>query len=198
MLLLSCLLGRQVPPIVRYSSVVQIKNFYSKHRLTVTTDSDGQNYEIPRIFASRPPFDDGWMWTIEPTDSAILRAREPVRCGDNISMANPIAKLYVGTRLTANGVEVIPSTHRRGDSDQWTVICRNPPHWTRDEQIQLQNAKHGCFLATSLGGRANETVNRFNVTCGGLNADAVWKAVEGVYFGEVKRAEPDEPSDSEL
>jgi hypothetical protein len=195
MLTLCCLLARHVPPIVRYSSVVQIKNFYSKHRLTVTTDADGQSYEIPWIFASRPPFDDGWMWTIEPTDSTILRARDPVTCGDNISMSNPVAKLYVGTRLTTNGVEVIPSAHPRGDSDQWTVVCRNPPQWTRDEEIQLQNVKHGRFLATSLGARAKETVNRFNVT---LNADAVWKAVEGVYFGEVRPAEPEDPIDADL
>jgi hypothetical protein len=198
MLILACLLARHVPPIVRYSSVVHIKNFYSKHRLTVTTDADGQGCDVPWIFASRPPFDDGWMWTIEPMDSAILLAREPVRCGDNISMSNPIAKLYVGTRLATTGIEVIPSAHHRGDSDRWTVICHNPPQWIRDEQIQLQNVKHGCFLATSLGGRAKESVNRFNVTCGGLTADAVWRAAEGVYFGEVTPAEPEEPTDREL
>jgi hypothetical protein len=105
-------------------------------------------------------------------------------------MSKPIAKLCVRTRLATNGVEVIPSAHLQ----RVRPVEHRLPQWTRDDQIHLQNATHGCFLVTSLGGRVKEIVNRFNVSCG----DAVWKAFEGVYFGEITPAEPEEPSDRKL
>lgn len=57
-------------------------------------------------------------------------------------------------------------------------------------QVQLRNAKHGCFLGTALRARERETVNRFNVSCAALHAGAVWAAAEGVYVdGDGEEAE---------
>ena len=198
MLLLS-LVCAAVVPIVRYSSVIQIKNVYSKNRLTVTADQTGATYEQPWIYASRPPFDDGWLWTIEPASGDIALAREPVKCGDNVTLSNPNVNSYVATRVTFNGVEVVPAPTATGDADQWQVICRNADVWVRDAQIMLKNRKHGCFLSTNLDVRQREGVNKFNVTCGSLSQDAVWRAVEGVYFGEGKpQAVQDESFGSDL
>jgi hypothetical protein len=191
MLLISFLsfFGQSAIPTVRYFSTVQIENVYTKNRLTVTTDPDSQTFEPAWIYASRPPFEDGWTWTVVPSHSPMELARTPVQCGDNISLSNPVAKLFVGTRITPIGVQVVPSVHSRGESDEWTVICRNPPHWAREQQIQLRNVLHGCFLSTSLEDRPKEGSPRFGVTCGPLTADAVWRSAEGVYFGDARGTE---------
>lgn len=190
-MLLLCWLCAAVPPAVRYSSVVQIKNVYSKNRLTVTADQSGATYEQPWIYASRPPFDDGWLWTIEPAEGGIALARETVKCGDNITLMNPNVNSYLATRVTFNGVEVVPAPAASGEGDHWQVQCREADVWVRDAQIMLKNRRHGCFLSTSLDVRQRETVNKFNVTCSSLSQEAVWKAVEGVYFGEGKAQNKD-------
>jgi hypothetical protein len=79
---------------------------------------------------------------------------------------------------------VVPAPHARGDAAFWKVICRNPPNWFGDQEVQFRNVKHQCYLATGLKGREKETINKFNVTCGRLNKGAVWAAVEGIYFNE--------------
>jgi hypothetical protein len=186
---------RDVVPTVRYLSPVQIQNVYSGIRLSVTTETDAATHEMPWIYASPPPFDDGWIWTIEPVHSRIALARSPVQCGDNISLSNPVSNLFVGTRATVNGLEVLPSDRVRDESNHWTVICRHPPFWIRDEQIHLRNVRHGCFLATSLAGRPNEKIPKFNVTCGPLTSNAVWQSGEGVYFED---AIPINPIDESL
>lgn len=172
------------PPSVRYSSVIQIKNVYSKNRLTVTTETGGIQYQQPTIYSTRPPFDDGWTWVINPEEDNITLARTPVKCGSNITMMNPINKLYVSTSSTSEKVDVVPSPHPQGKESVWTVICEKGDVWIRDQEIQLLNAKYNCFLSTSLALRTKELTNRYNVTCSSLSADAIWKAAEGIYFVE--------------
>jgi hypothetical protein len=169
------------PPDVRYSSVVQLKNVYSKNRLCVTTDLSGQNAETPSIYSTRPPFDDGWLWTIESSNDTLSLTRDVVDCGSAIALSNPLTGFYLATRNTSRGIDVVPTPYTRGGADFWRVICRGT-RWARDEQIQLRNTRHGCYLTTTLEGREKETVNRFNVTCTKLSRGAVWKAAEGVYF----------------
>jgi hypothetical protein len=166
---------------VRYLSVLQLKNFYSKNRLGIVTDVTVKT-QGPAIFTSRPPFDDGWMWTIEPTSNDTTSFNSPVRCGDAIALSNPINGLYLGTRSKSNIVDVIPSPYLRGESDQWELICRNSPVWSRADQIQLKNIQSGCFLSSSIHGREKETVHKFNVTCEKLTANGVWIAAEGAYL----------------
>jgi hypothetical protein len=129
------------------------------------------------------------MWTIESAEDPLGQAREPVMCGDVITLSNPVSELYVTTRVTFHGIEVVPSSHLRGEADHWTLMCRGGPKWIRDEEIQLKNAKHGCYLSTSLAGRIKEGVNRYNVTCSEISSDSVWKAVEGVYFTDPEVAD---------
>ena len=176
-------------PSVRYSSSIQIKNAYSKNRLTVTTETSSIQYQQPTIYSTRPPFDDGWTWVIEPEEDNITLARTPVKCGSNITMINPIAKLYVSTTLNSDKVDVVPSSRVQGKESVWTVVCESGDVWVRDHQIQLLNAKYNCYLSTSLALRTKELVNRYNVTCSSLSADAVWKAAEGIYFLDPKAQE---------
>jgi hypothetical protein len=171
-------------PSVTYSSVIQLKSLYSKNRLAITIDLPDRTSGSPSVFSSRPPFDDGWLWMVESSEVNTSFTRKPVRCGDLVTLSNPIVGLYLATRATSKAVEVVPAPYTRGAADYWTVICRDPPIWVQDAQIQLKNAKHGCYLGTGIKNRARETVNKFNVTCGPLSAGAVWGAVEGVYFSE--------------
>ena len=178
-------------PSVKYSSAIQIKNVYSKNRLTVTTETSGIQYQQPTIYSTRPPFDDGWTWVIEPEEDNIRLARTPVKCGANITMMNPIAKLYVSATSNSDKIDVVPSSRQQGKESVWTVICESGDYWVRDHQIQLLNAKYDCYLSTSLELRTKELVNRFNVTCSSLSSDAVWKAAEGIYFLDPKAKKVD-------
>jgi hypothetical protein len=180
------------PLAVRYSSVVQLKSVYTKNRLGVTTDFSTPNAESATVFSSRPPFDDGWLWTVESANESAALTRDAVRCGDALVLSNPITGLFVATRAAAGAVAVVPSPYARGGADAWRVVCRQQPYWERDAQVQLRNAKHGCYLGTGLRARDRETVNRFNVTCDRLSAGAVWAAVEGIYFAEEGEVEPPE------
>ncbi|OHT10320.1 hypothetical protein TRFO_20455 [Tritrichomonas foetus] len=183
------------PPIVRYSAPIQLKNKYSKNRLCVTVENNAVTYEPPTIFSSRPPFDDGWTWIVEPDVDNIHLARSPVKCGANISLQNPISRYYVSTRIGLNGVEVVPTAHVQGDLSVWTVICDEGENWIRDRSVQLKNPANDCFLTTSLAARTKELVNRFNVTCEPLSANGVWRAVEGVYFLEDDEKKADDEFD---
>jgi hypothetical protein len=183
MLLLCLPLSFSTDLSVKYFSAIQLKSVYSKNRLAVTTDLTPSDSGPPLIFSSRPPFDDGWIWTIESSNESSI-TRDPVRCGDSITISNPISGLFVGTRTSGKGAEVIPAPDSRSPANHWRVICRDGPNWIRDGQIQLKNAKHGCYLGSTLKGREKETINKFSVTCGRLNAGAVWTAAEGIYFEE--------------
>jgi hypothetical protein len=166
---------------VKYFSAIQLKNVYSKNRLSVTTDLTASDSGPPTIFSSRPPFDDGWVWTIESSNKTSV-TRDAVRCGNSITLSNPITGLFVATRAIGKVVEVVPAPDLRSTANHWIVMCRDPPHWIHDAQIQLKNAKHGCYLSTTLKGREKETINKFSVTCSRLSAAAVWTAAEGLYF----------------
>lgn len=183
MLLLFSILGKlQNVPIVRFSSAIQIENFYSKNRLSVTTESNSVQFEPPVIYSSHPPFEDGWTWIINPDDDNISLARTPVTCGSQITLFNPVAKLYLSTHQGSNGLEVVPSNLVQGEQSVWTVICDQGKNWVRDQKIQLINTKHNCYLTTSLKYHPKELVNRFNVTCEPLSANSIWAAAEGLYF----------------
>ena len=183
LILFSIFAAIKAPPTVRYSSVVQLKNKYSKNRLCVTSETNGPQFELPSIYSTHPPFDDGWTWIVESELDDLEFARKPVKCGSNITLMNPVSSYYLSTRKHGNsGVEVVPSSHVQGKQSVWSVICDRGENWIRDQSIQLRNAEFGCYLTTSLEMRTKELVNKYNVTCAKLTADAIWKAAEGVYF----------------
>jgi hypothetical protein len=120
-----------------------------------------------------------------------------VLCGENISFSSQVTGQYVAVQSEGTEFEVYPADKGRG-AFEWTVICRSPPNWVRDEEVQFQNTKYGCLLSTSLELRYKEGINLYNVTCAGLTEAAVWRAVEGVYFNRPEPTEapaPDRPSE---
>jgi hypothetical protein len=124
MLLLFLCLTLSEPLDVHSSSVIQLKSVYSKNRLCVTTDLTGQSAESASIYSTRPTFDDGWLWTVEPSNDTLLLTRDLVDCGASIVLSNPVTSFYLATRSTSRALDVVPAPYVRGDSDFWRMICR--------------------------------------------------------------------------
>ncbi|KAH0790779.1 Stromal cell-derived factor 2 [Histomonas meleagridis] len=184
-----------IQPTVRYASVIQLKNVYSKNRLSVTTETG--SFQSPTIYSSRPPFEDGWTWSIDSVSDSVFISGQPVQCNGNITIRNPLTKLYVSTKPSSGGVEVVPSIHNDDSSTQWQVICSSGTEWVKGEKVQFYNIAHKCFLSTSLEGR-QELLNKFNVTCSSLSADTIWKASQGVYIMPNEEKPKEDYYDSEL
>ena len=191
--MLSIFLSFSHSSIVTYTSSVQLKGRYTKNRVGVAVRKSEFSNEPPLIYSSRPPYDSGWMWTIEPDEDNNTLARTPVKCGSVITLSSPITELYLSTKSKNGKVFAAASTHKQEASDQWIVECRNNEIWVQDEEILLQNLKHKCYLSSSLKNRIPDNEKKFVVECTELSPDAVWRASEGVYFPP-KEEEPEEES----
>ena len=167
---------------VVYGSSLQLKSVYTKHRVGVTTSGD------PMVFASRPPYNEGWMWTIEPDKENASLARRPVLCGSNIALFSTISEVY----MAVNAGAVVARPSNEGPSSHWLVTCEAGTTWDDSVEISLMNVDGQCFLSTELDGAEG----RFNVTCGALQKGSIWKAAEGIYFsGEIPRKNSEQTSD---
>ena len=168
--------------IVTYTSAVQLKGRYTKNRLGVFVQKNIYSNEPPLVYSSRPPYDSGWMWTIEPDEYNASLPRTPVKCGSLITLASTINDLYLSAKQKNGKVYAAAVTHKQEIADQWIVECRNNHIWMQDEEILLQNFKYKCYLSSSLSERIRDQDNKFVVDCRELSPDAVWRAAEGVYF----------------
>jgi hypothetical protein len=199
--MLSLLIARALSVPIAYSSAIQLKSVFTKNRLGVTTDSKATSYQQPLIYSSRPPYEEGWFWTIEPDEEDFSRARSPVMCGSAVALSSPITGSFLSARITGNKTEVIPLPANQGAPSQWIVECQNGPQWTQGDSIFLINLKYKCYLTTSFA--AMEFPNKYEVGCGKMSANAVWKAAEGIYFpseasDQVLENEPEDPTSDSL
>ena len=170
-------LGGSVP--VVYGSSIQLKSVYTKNRLGVTTETAASSRQDPVIFSSRPPYDDGWLWTVEPDEENSSLARTAVACGSIIAFSNPFSGAYLSTKKTESGFEVVPATANTDTSSQWTVQCESGDIWEDSTEILIVNLRNKCMLRTGF----EKFQNKFAVNCTTeLDKGAVWKSAEGIYF----------------
>lgn len=148
----------------------------------ITIPKNAHAFEAPFIFSSRPPFDNGWYWTIEPEDDNNTLTRQPVMCGSIVTLVNPTVEHYLSTKPGSNGIEAVAVGHKHEASDQWLLVCKNNTIWTQDEPIQLINVKNKCYLSTNLYEKIPDSANKYVVKCGPLNDETVWYASEGIYY----------------
>ena len=153
-----------------YGASLQLKSVYTKHRMGVTTTGD------PVVFASRPPYNDGWMWTIEPDEENASLARGSVACRAAVSLYSTVAGAYLS--VVEDEVVALPSNE--GAASQWVVDCESGTAWDDDVEVSLMNVGSRCYLSTSFEGDEG----KFRVSCGQLAKGSIWKAAEGIYFSE--------------
>ena len=168
--------------IVTYTSSIQLKGRYTKNRLGVLIQKNLYNNEPPLVYSSRPPYDPGWMWTIEPDEFNASLPREPVQCGSIITLASTTTDLYLSAKQKNGKIYAAAVTHKQEIADQWIVGCRDGDIWRQDQEIVLQNFKYKCYLSSSFDEKIPEKTNKFLVDCRDLSPDAVWRAAEGIYF----------------
>lgn len=164
-----------------YGASLQLKSVYTKHRVGVTTTGD------PVVFASRPPYNDGWMWTIEPDEENASLARSSVVCGSQISLSSTVAGAYLSV---AEG-EVVALPSNEGEASQWVLDCESGTVWDDEVEVSLMNVGSKCYLSTSFEG----SEGKFRVSCGKLEKGSIWKAAEGIYFSEHGSTAPQPESD---
>ena len=161
---------------VVYGASLQIKSVYTKNRITVTTDSAAAAYGDAEVFASRPPYNDGWLWTIEPDEENASLARTSVMCGASIALSSTITGTYIS--VENGGVVALPSN--QGTISQWQVTCESGNVWTDEVEITLMNLRNKCFLGTNLDAENG----KFKTFCGPLQKGSIWRAAEGIYFSD--------------
>jgi hypothetical protein len=167
---------------ITYSSCVQLKSVYTKNRIGITTESNAASYRQPVIHSSRPPYKDGWFWTIEPDEENASLTRTIVQCGSILALSSTITNSYLSTKAGPNGTDVVPATSNQGAASQWILACETGPEWRQGGEIMLQNLKYKCWLQTGFDQHVKDAPDKYTVTCGGIAAGAVWRAVEGMYF----------------
>lgn len=169
--------------LVTFTSSVQLKGVYTKNRLGVVIQKNMYNNEPPLVYTSRPPYDDGWYWTVEPDEENVSMAREPVPCGSTIVLSSPTTELYLSAKVKSGVSMAAAVTHKSEPADQWILECKNNATvWNEAEEVLFQNIKYKCYLASSLADRIPEQENKFAVKCSPLSSDAVWKVSEGIFF----------------
>lgn len=166
---------------ILYSSAFELKNVYTKNRIGVKPQDSKFFYEN-LIYSSRPPYSDDWFWTIEPDEDNPELARTPIKCGSIVALSNTINGVYLSTKNTTTGIQIVPSDSNQGVSSQWYLLCRNSTIWQQNAQIQLQNVKYKCFLSTNLENKIPNRHNMYQVNCTGLSKFTVWKSAEGIFF----------------
>ena len=179
-------------PTIRYSSAIQLRNVYSRNKLCTNVDCKAK-FETPIIFSTRPPFNDGWTWSVEPVGANTYEdSRKEVECGANVSFMSLISQVYLGAKMVNGLINVTASHSNEEDENQWTVLCKNNDKWVKGDEIKLRNAKYGCYLKTNFDAmNEKENDGRYKVGCGSLDADAIWESAEGVYILENKVEEKD-------
>lgn len=174
--------------IIVYGSAVQLKNIGTKNRLGATSLIGSKTYNPPIIYSSRPPYDEQWLWSIDPDgDSTFIEdnlTRTPVKCGSIITLSNTINNVYLSTRKNKKGQIFVNSTIiDQGSENQWLLKC---PHGRDNlEQMmhfQLQNLRHKCYLTTYFNHKF--APNHYLVTCQNISSYSVWKIAEGIFLSD--------------
>jgi len=171
---------------IKYSSSIQLKNQYTFTRLSTTVNNAAQAHLIPKIFASGPPFEDGWNWIPEPSNSDSSMARTSIKCGSNISLFSSVSQYFLSIRKQEGELEIFPSTSNDDSRSYWTVICEKGENWENNLEIQLKNVKYECYLSTFLSDLYEETENQFYAKCSPLSPNAVWVVNDGVFILDSK------------
>ncbi|OHT13146.1 hypothetical protein TRFO_16808 [Tritrichomonas foetus] len=166
---------------ISYGSSVQIKNVYTKNRLGVTTNTDAKSYTKPTIYSSRPPYDEGWLWTIEPDEENSNLTRTTVPCDSIVALSSTSNEAYLSTRKTKKGLIVEATSSNQGIESQWVIKCpTNYNIWEQNMQFQLFNLKNKCYLTTSFEKKIQ--ANKYFVTCENVTSNSIWKVAEGIFL----------------
>lgn len=174
--------------IIVYGSTVQLKNVGTKNRLGATSIIGSKTFNSPIVYSSRPPYDEQWLWTIEPDGDSIFIedniTRTPVKCGSIISLFNTINNVYLSTRKNKKGQISVNSTiSDQGSESQWLIKCpTGREKWEQMMHFQLQNLRHKCYLTTYFNHKF--APNRYSVTCQNISSYSVWKISEGIFLSD--------------
>ena len=185
--------------VISYGSSIHLKSVYTKNRLTINSSPEVGSKS--KIFTSRPPFNTGWLWTIESDSDDEELVHHIVDCGSVVSFSSTSSEFYLSTRKRKSGLHIEPTPINQGAESQWKVQCkRNETSWEQGDDVFLINLKHKCYLSTDFEERIGN--NKFRVFCDNRTTKyAVWKVAEGIFIDNEESADfenTQEPINEEL
>ena len=190
-----CALSVEETPKIKYLTIAQITNVYSETHLSTQTESTGNAFEIPGIYASRQGFEDGWLWSIETPQENITEGQNDIQCGSRISVINQFSQNYISVK---NSKVVVPTVGSMGNSSTWKVICEKEGNWHQNDEFFLFNELQQCYLSGSFEYMYDGDTSKYKVICSpSINKLSIWSVKEGVFFKETPVPEPEE-QDQEL
>lgn len=176
-------------PKIGFMASVQLTNVYTDAHLSMTTENSGLATEIPKLYSSRPNYEDGWLWVIEPPVENISKGQDVIKCGESVSLVNSITHNFVSIKLSK---EVVPTVGNMGSSSKWKLICDNSDVLKQDLEFQLYNEQHKCYLTSTFEQLLDTDLNKFKITCVNQTKYSVWSIREGVFFLEPKPVKQEE------
>lgn len=181
-----------------YGSIVQLKNIGTKNRIGATLNIGSKTFNPPIVYSSRPPYDEQWLWSIEPDSDATFiednLTRTPVKCGSIVTLFNSVNKVYLSARKSKKGQILINSTIiDQGSENQWLIKCpKGRENWEQMMHVQLQNLRYRCYLTTYF--KSKIASNFYPVTCQNISSYSVWKVSEGIFLsGEYDKVSDESP-----
>ena len=169
-------------PKIKYSTIVQFLNVYTDSHLSMPTENNGNVFQLPDIFTSRPIFEDGWLWSIEPPHEDLNAAEKEVFCASNISISNHFTNNFVSVKTNK---DVVPTVGRMGNSSVWKVVCNKQESdnvWKQDLEFMLYNDLEKCYLSSSFHNKYEDDTSKYKVNCTDINKFSVWNVKEGIFY----------------
>lgn len=164
---------------VTIGSAIQLKGVFTKNRLTVT---DIETSSIPYVYSSRPPYKDTWYWRLGLDNYSQCAERQPILCGDQITLQSIYTEFYLSVLSTPSKVDVVPQQHKLS-ANTWTVKC-DTVSWEQDQPVQLFNEESQCFLYSGFQKRTGQFDQnaQYYINCTqNQPPETFWRAVEGIY-----------------
>ena len=169
-------------PNIKYSSIVQILNVYTDSHISMPTENSGNVFQLPDVFTSRPTFEDGWLWSVEPPHEDLNAAEKDVFCNSYISLSNHFTNNFISVKTNK---DVVPTVGRMGNSSVWKVVCDNPETekiWKQDLEFMLYNEVEKCYLSSSFQLKYQDDTSKYKINCTEINKFSVWNVKEGIFY----------------
>ena len=168
--------------LIRYNSLIQLENSYSKTKLGIVYQEDDARFKKPTIVSFVPPFDNTWNWAIlSPYDD---KSTDQVMCGDDVYLYNSYRDMFLNTRFDQKQERNIVFASRIPNQNisLYKIDCPNGKPFQTDIEFSLQNIATKCFLYTDFTQHHPELTNAYLVNCSYISQKSIWSVKEGLFI----------------
>ena len=181
--------------LIRYNSLVQIDNSYTRTKLGIVFQEDDARFKKPTIVSFIPPFDDTWNWAIlSPVDQ---KSNDQIMCGDNVYLYSSFRDMFINTRYDEKlGKNIVfASRIPNGNYSIFTLECNKKEPFQTNIEFALQSVATKCYLYTDFSKHHPELDSAYYVNCSYISQKSIWSITEGLFILPKEKTQPTETSD---